>query len=293
MNLLNTWRMKTAISILVYLCIYIIRAQEIDSSTLSHPNKQDLNSESKFFRNFAGSLNGLIQNNQSHGSFDLQVETYHYYIVTGRKYKNDSIHSEKVACSNTLMDCYKGVHVFLMNRAAIDFDSLRTMANNYLTSLLGSPLTLRLSKEFFIGKNRSISQLNFAPVLSLLLVGDGRLIPYSSRESKISIGASTHLYAGLMLRFKRIEFDQLGRMTDEGIMYLKPLLGVAVGTDEMMKSVSQAQQNKPLLSSGCKIGFTSQRQRIKDFSFLLSYAHTPILGPRLRFGLLLGGNSMN
>lgn len=285
--------MKTIVSSLLISCTFVAKAQDKDSLLIDHASERQLHAENRFFRSFAGSLNGLVQDNQTRGSFDLQVETYHYFIVTGKRIKNDSIHSLKVASGASLTDCYKGAHIFVLNRAAIDFDSIRTMANNYLSSLLGSPLTLRLSKEFFLGKNRSISEQNLTPVLSLLFFGDGRVIPYGTRESKVNIGASTHLYLGLMLRFKRIEFDHLGRMTDEGVMYLKPLIGFAVGTDEMMKSVSPVQSNKPLLTSACKIGFTSQRQRIKDFSFLMSYAHTPILGPRLRFGLLLGGNVLN
>jgi len=88
------------------------------------------------FRAFAGSVNAIYNDNQAKGSFDLAVQTYHFYLITGRRYKNDSIHELLIDRKQSMKDIYRGFHFYLLNRAAIDFDTLRAIANNHITSIL-------------------------------------------------------------------------------------------------------------------------------------------------------------
>lgn len=248
---------------------------------------ESIPSPSSLFQNFGGSINSLFNNNQASGSFDLSVQTYHYFLVTSRRFKNDSIHRELVEQNKPLQDIYQGVHFYLLNRAAIDFDTLRAIANNYLTSLLASPLTLRIKREVFLTQQHALSPQSLAPVISLLISADARAIPFGDASQKVNIGGSGHLFITLSALFKRIEFDARGAELDNGIMYLHPTFGIAYGTTELMKSVLTRNPKTPVLTSGCRLGFSSEKNKLKDFSFLMQYTLTDILGPKLRAGIIL------
>ncbi len=262
----------------------LYKSQELQKPL--NENRADL-----MFQKFTGGLNSLIQDSRASGSFDLSVQTYHYYLVTARRYKNDSMHYEMQKRETPIHDLYKGFHFYLLNRAAIDFDSLRSIANNYITSLLGSPLTIRIDKELFLTKARKITASSLTPVLSLVLTGDSRLIPFGNRDSKMNVGASGHLYLSFSALFKRVEFDAVGRELDNGVMYLRPIFGIAYGTKELMQSVIPGDKLRPIITTGCRVGFKSEINKLSDFSFLLNYSLSDIIGPKLRAGITFGTGS--
>lgn len=242
---------------------------------------------SQLFKAFAGSVNAIYNNNQAKGSFDLAVQTYHYFLITGRRSKNDSIHQLKVRSNKSTRELYNGIHFSLLNRAAIDFDTLKSIANSYITSLQASPLTLRVNREFFLTEEHKISATNYTPVISLTVLGDGRAIPYGNTANKVTMGVSGHLYLTFSAIFKRIEFNSAGKEIDKGTMYFRPSFGMAMGSNEMMKSLTRSRKNEPIFSSQCKLGFYSDKQKVKDFSFLFQYTITKVIGPRIRAGIIL------
>lgn len=250
---------------------------ESNSRNTVHPN---------MFRLFTGSVNAIYSNNQTKGGMDLSVQTYHYYLVTGKRKNTDSL--PQVKNSQSLMQQqYNGFEFFLLNRAALDFDSSNSIANDYITSLQAAPITLRFMKEVFLTKQRMISTTSYAPVVSIKLTGDGRAIPYENTRSQIGMGASGHVYLTFSSQFTRLEFDHVGKEIDRGTMYIQPSFGIALGNSEMMKTVYTDNQNKLLLSSECRLGFKSHAKTVNDCSLLVRYALSDIVGPKLRAGIIL------
>lgn len=243
--------------------------------------------QSAYFQAFSGGINAIYNNNQTKGAFDLAVQTCHYFLITGKRAKTDSLHNLYLKSGNPINELYKGFHFFILNRAAVNFDSIKAIAVDYITSLRPSPFTFRLQKEMFLTSQHNFSEVDLTPVISILVIGDGRAVPYVNREEQINVGASGHLYLSLSTKFKRIEFDPIGRKIDQGVIYFKPSFGIAYGSNMMMKSVQKTTRNLPILSSECRLGFQSDKRSIKDFSFLLGYTITDIIGPRLRAGVLL------
>jgi hypothetical protein len=146
---------------------------------------------------------------------------------------------------------------------------------------------LRIKKEFFLTHQHTLTSNSLAPVISFLLSGDARAIPFGDQHQKVNIGGSGHLNLTLSALFKRIEFDASGEELDNGTMYLHPTFGIAFGTSDLMKSIMPRHPNTPILTSGCRLGFNSDKNKLKDFSFLMQYTLTDILGPKLRAGIIL------
>ena len=256
------------------------------TDTLTCDNSKAPSSINNYFRSFSGGINAVYEK-QGKAGVDLAVETFHYYMITSKRAKNDSIHFSQVNQKKSISELYRGFHFFIMNRAVIDFDSIQSMAVNYFTSLKPSPLTLRLKKELFLTRQQELSTLNFVPVISIILTGDGRTVPFVNQSSTVKAGVSGHLYLTFSAIFKRLEYNIMGSQIDEGIVYLKPSIGMAYGTSGLMKSLQPRQKKTPIISTEFQLGFRSEKKRTKDFRFLLGYTLTEIAGPRIRAGLIL------
>lgn len=258
-----------------------------DKTTGSEKTPSKHTQNSGLFQSFGGGMSTLFSNGNTSSGFDLSAQAYHYFLVTGKRSKNDSIHSSLVKAKRPLREVYNGFHFYLLSRALLNFDTLQSIANNYVTSLLASPFTLRIKREFFLSKQHKISTNNFAPILSLIIKGDGRAIPFGEPGTKLNLGASGHFYISFSALFKRIEMDHLGKEIDRGTMSFTPTFGIAYGTKELMKSVSINRKKEPILTSGCRLGFNSEKTSGKDFSFLVQYTISDIIGPKLRAGVIL------
>ena len=256
-------------------------------STLTEKPPSKTSQNTGLFQSFGGGMNTLFSNGGTSNGFDLSAQAYHYFLVTGKRSKNDSIHTVLVNNKRPLREVYNGFHFYLLSRALLNFDTLQTIANSYITSLLASPFTLRIKREFFLTKQHELSAVNFAPILSLIIKGDGRAIPFGDPGTKLNLGASGHLYISFSALFKRIEMDNLGKEIDRGAMSFTPTIGIAYGTKELMKNVSINRKVEPILTSGCRLGFNSEKSSGKDFSFLVQYTISDIVGPKLRAGVIL------
>lgn len=255
---------------------------QIDSIRIN-PTISNSTFETNAFKVLTGGINAVYSNDRAKGGIDLSVQTYHYYLVTGKKKEVDTLQKS----SSNLNRDYKGFEFFLLNRAAFNFDSSGSLANDYITSMQASPLTLRFMKELFLTKQQYISSSSYSPVISVRLTGDGRAIPFQDVRNQLNFGTSGNFYVTLSSQFTRLQFDQMGKELDRGTMYLQPSFGVAVGSKEMMKSVYTDGKNKPLLSSECRLGFKSHSKAINDCCLLFRYTLSDIIGPKLRAGIIL------
>jgi len=257
--------------------------QSVDSTNTSQ------SSGSNVFKLFTGGINAIYSGDRARGGVELSVQTYHYYLVTGKYDQKDTI-KNKIPKSKTLLSPkqqYKGFEFFLLNRASINFDTSGLLANDYVTSLQASPLTLRFVKEYFLTKQKAITTTSYSPVISIKVTTDGRAVPFTNDRDDINIGASGHVFLTLSTQFTRLEFDQKGKELDRGTMYFQPSIGFAIGSGELMKSVFNDQANKLLLSSECRLGFKSHAKTVNDCSFLVRYTPADIAGPKLRAGVIL------
>ena len=225
------------------------------TDTVIQKNTDSPSNITNYFRQFSGGINAVYNNKQSRGGVDMAVQTYHYYMITGRREKSDSLHKKLVVQKTPISKLYKGFHFFVLNRAAINFDSLQSMTVDYFTSLKPSPLTLRIKKEFFLTKQRELSPLNYIPVVSILLTGDGRTVPYTNQKSHTKAGLSGHLYLTFSTIFKRLEYDINGKQIDQGTIYFKPSFGLAYGDKGLMKTIRTRDEKIPIMSTEVTLGF--------------------------------------
>lgn len=247
-------------------------------------------SQPNVFRLFTGGINAIYSDDQARGGIDLSVQTYHYFLVTGDRKDSDTTKKKQFKGGMntfTRKDQFKGFDFFLLNRASIDFDTSKSIANDYITSMQASPLTLRFVKEYFLTKHHSINALSYAPVISIRLTGDGRAVPYSDQRQQVGVGASGHFFVTFSTQFTRLEFDQKGKEMDRGTMYIQPSVGIAIGNNQLMKSIYEDHTNKVLLSSECRLGFKSHAKTVNDCSLLVRYTPSNVIGPKLRAGIIL------
>lgn len=273
---------------LTVLCngLYYSQVTELTSGDTIHIENKT-GPDRNFISALTGGLNAIYQTENTHGSIDLSVMTYRFYLITKKRYKNDSIHQLKIDQKSPVKDIYKGFEFLVLNRAAVNFDSIQMIANDYMTSLQSSPMTVRLNKEIFLSQNRSISHSNYAPVISIQLTGDARAVPYNNKTNSISVGASGHFYFTFSTVFKRFELNSVGKVMDHGTMYFRPSVGIAYGSKELMSSLFYNRSVYPLLSSECRLGFKSDEHKVKDCSLLIRYTLSDVIGPRIRAGVLL------
>lgn len=235
-----------------------------------------------FLSAFSGGANAMYTGNKLNGSVDITIQTYHFFMVTGLRSNSDSTLSK----TQSVKDQYKGFEFFLINRAALDFDSIQNMANNYLTSLQGAPLTLRFMKEVFLTKNRHSSLLNPRPVISLQVNTDLRASPYYIRNHPLKVGASGHIFLTLSTAFTRLELEN-NTIIDQGTMYFLPTFGFSILDQQIAKSLIPSSSMPLLFSTELKFGFKSSKKSINDTSFIIRYCLTQVNGPQLYTGILL------
>lgn len=238
-----------------------------------------------FFKEFSGGMNFYFQEQPIKTGLDLSAHTYHYFLVTGKKRKPDSL-SLTVSGNEQLQTLYRGLDFFVLNRAVIDFQSLKYMANSYFTSLQPSPLTLRLVRSWALGKTMG-TELDFSPAGTLRFLFDTRMIPYQQLNNDILLGLSAHLYLLTETIFKRLEFNERNEIIDQGQMSIRPAFGISLANRELRETLFVDRKQKILLSSECRIAFKSDRDPKKNYAFTLRYNLQKVLGPRISFGLLL------
>ncbi|TNE54717.1 MAG: hypothetical protein EP338_06155 [Bacteroidetes bacterium] len=243
---------------------------------------------SGFLNVLSGGLNGAYRPDGIHYGIDLAVQTYHYYLITGRKSKFDSIGHQQVKLGKKdPSEIYRGFDFYLLSRVSFNLDSLKGLVQEYLTSLLASPFTLRINKNYYLSRLHQLNPNDYSPVISLNLIADARIIPYHTLIRGMRAGASLHGFLGLSTFFKRIEFNGTDQIVDKGTLYFKPVFGFAFGSSELMSRTLRDNKLPILFSSECRLGFTSEALKFKDCSLLLRYIISEVYGPQLRFGILL------
>lgn len=241
-----------------------------------------------FFKDFSGGMNFYFQDQPVKTGLDLSAHTYHYFLVTGKKRHADSLLLKKEGNTPLPLDLlYRGLDFYVMNRAVLDFQSLKYMANSYVTTLQPSPLTLRLIRSIALGKQKA-AEINLSPSSTLKFLFDTRLVPYQQLDNDMILGLSSHLYLLTETFFRRLEFNDRNELIDQGKMSIQPAIGITFANKDLREVLYTAgRKQKILLSSECRIAFKSDRDPKKNYTFTLRYCLQEVLGPRISFGLLL------
>jgi hypothetical protein len=291
--------LKTAVIGFVFFFTFIRSFSQslVNSSTIAYTNDvakikevKKLSQEqsgNQFFQNFAGGINTLFNKNGTGISFDLSSYTTHWFIVLGEKKNNITIQRTNGSTDTGEQINYKGIDIYIINRAAINFDSLKAIANDYLTSLQASPFTLRFDKSFRLTKDTAFSETKASPIAYFKITTDARGVPYSSSGGKVSVGASANLYATLSAKFRTFQINNDGTIGNKGTVYIEPSIGFSYGTDSMMKTVFVDTHNRWLITSELRLGFTSDNNKISDWGFIFRYSFSDIVGPKFRAGIAI------
>jgi len=249
-------------------------------------NLQSIGEDEKiFFNTFTGGIGALFNETKGGGSIDLSSLTIRYFVPLGEKQESVDISTaDGRIIADRLRQRFRGIDLYLINRAAINIDSLNSMANDYISSLQASPLTLRLAYEGHLTKNKEISEKQMLPVVKYRFTTDVRAIPFSSEFGTVKFGGSGNLYFSLLAQFRGIRIDG-GEIKDQGTFYIEPSVGCAFGNQELMKSVFIDGKSKILFSSELRFGYTSDYSRVQDWGILARYTWEDIIGPSFRIGL--------
>lgn len=257
-------------------CIFTFSQDQFHSNSIDAANT--------FFK-FSGGLGALLQSgNGSAGSFDLSSTTLDYFIPLS--YKLDSFqlkdqNGSHLYCSRYVR--YKGVNLQIINRAAINLDSVNVSSNDYISSLEASPLTLRLSHNATLRSQNDLKVNQWLPALSYRISGDVRAIPFTNAEERVKIGTSAHLFISLLSQFKAVGFEN-NQIIEKGNFYLEPSIGIVRGSDELMCYIINKHKNIFLVTE-LKFGFSSSDTEIQDWGFLIRYTWEDLKGPQFRIGL--------
>jgi len=246
--------------------------------------------ENTFFNSFSGGIGALYNSTGSGSSIDLSSMTIKYLVIVGVKNDTVNIRTEDgTIIPNRLRQRFSSIDLYLINRAAINIDSLNTMANDYLTSLQASPITFRLGYEGYLTKNKEIDVNQMLPVIKYRFTGDIRAVPYSSQLGTAKFGGSSNLYFSILAHFRGLQIDE-GEIKDQGTFYIEPSIGFAYGNQELMESVFRDGKSKLLFSTELRFGFISDFNRIRDWGILARYTWEDVVGPNFRIGLNIKPN---
>lgn len=236
------------------------------------------------FSNFSGGLGGFA-NAGIGGGVEITSNSLHYFLPIGKKNTEeiDVVTSSQDTLKNRPRSRYKGIDIYLLNRATLNLDSLNAIANDYLTSTKPSPFTFRLAHEQFLSKNIVITEDDPVPILLFRLMGDIRAVPYANNNAKTVLGVSGHLYASLYLKSWLFEInDATGELKDKGSLYVEPAIGFAIGDAALMENTVYSSPSKPLVSVQLQLGYTSDKNKYKDWTAFIGYTFNKIVGPNLR-----------
>lgn len=162
--------------------------------------------------------------------------------------------------------------VRVLNRAAVNFDSVSALATDYLTSLQPSPLTLRAEMPFVL----PIRGVSFPIILRL----DGRGVPYPDTLGNVRLGGSGHLFVGTNLT------RPAKQGTDSGHVYAEPNLYVTYGGTDLFRAVLGEDNGRSFAGGEIRLGYKSLESRHLDIGVVGRCAFEKLVGSTCRISLI-------
>lgn len=251
----------------------IVKAASDNNKLTELESKPTNNSDLGLFKTFGGTLGALASSSGNvKPGLDLGVNVVRYYIpIRARAKLRDKAMKPE--------ERYHGFYIHLLNRAALNLDSINKLASDYLTTLQASPATFRLSYEHSFTEAKSEHQVSFK------FTGDGRVIPYGTASQNINFGMSGHAYFTLPILLTVIPVDDSGSEIDKGTFYFEPSFGIAYLTDDLGKSFYKDGSNKIFMSFEVRTGYKSLKTKVNDWGLIVGYNWQEINGAKFRIGI--------
>jgi hypothetical protein len=224
--------------------------------------------------NFSGDKN-------SSGTTEIESKTINILIPISGKKDTIEILKEGEKTEEAIRKNYHCFSIQLINRVSAFYDSTKFVANQYVSTLQGSPFTGRLSYQMALMNPKKLDPNGISPKLNTLISGDIRLLPYSGDEKSIDIGFSYNGFFGLQLELKSFLIEN-GKVLDDGIFYLEPTYCATYGKEDMMKSIFSNKEPRALHTLDLRGGYRSNNKLIRDFGILTSYVFSDIDGPKFK-----------
>lgn len=288
--------MKKTISMLIFLGLSIqLLAQSntrvVEGVKLSGGRSIASEEELKqniFFNQLNAGLSYLNNGDSRSGAFEIGLQTIHYMWVLGKKKTNVKVENGQADEVKAIRTNYYFIDFYLLNRASMNTDSIKTIASDFMMSLQPSPLTLRFDLPIRLSKNDVISTKNINPVVILKFGTDVRLTPFS-KETNIEIGTSGHGFATLTFNFAGYRVDDANNsIADKGYFYFEPSYLVSYGNSELMKSLLVDYSKKKVFQSlDVRLGYHSNISTVNDFGLIISYTWVKIIGSNIRASVMI------
>lgn len=245
---------------------------------------------SEVFSQFSAGLGAVFNGSSKGTSFDLSSLTLRYFIPLGVKNESVTVVDDNGhTIPGAVRSRFRGLDVHLINRAALNTDSLKALANDYITSLQSSPLTFRLSYDGYLTKNQIIDVHHVLPVIKYRFSTDIRAVPYGNKSNTVDFGASYSLFFSILAQLRGIQ-DEEGVIEDEGTFYFEPSVGLVGGSQSMMETIFTDRRNRALVTSELRMGFLSDKNKIRDFGVIVRYTLADVSGAKFKIGFNIAPN---
>lgn len=181
----------------------------------------------------------------------------------------------------------KYLYLAVLNRAAINLDSLRNLALEYVSSLQASPLTLRVYVDKKLTNRDQVTFGTVYPDVSVVLQLDGRAVPYAGAGGNVDVGATAHAFGTLKIQFKTDEIDEDGNTIDTGASYFEPSFFIAKANSRLAETLFTDGKDRPFQGVELRIGYRSDKDKGRDLGALFQWTWQDLIGPSLRAGFTI------
>ena len=165
-----------------------------------------------------------------------------------------------------------------LNRAAVELDSISSVATDYITSLQAAPLTFR-------GQLPAILPILKLPVIA---TGDFRLVPFADSTGQFTFGQSGHLFlSASFTRYSR-RVNQSGEVVDRGEFYFDPTIFGAHVSNALGNAVFEDQNTNTFAGAELRVGFRWTEDRDADIGLIGRCSFEKMVGPPCRLTLSMG-----
>jgi hypothetical protein len=171
-----------------------------------------------------------------------------------------------------------------ISRGVLALDSMSTTVNEYVNSLQGAPLSVRLTQQFNLS-NPVLGDITGAvePLYFIDIAFDGRLVPVTVGREVTSAGGSFHLIPSFTAAFPSGKGDDAGER-DRLVVQLSGNLAYVTEDAANVLYLGQKDVDRYSFSFEARVGLFSEDVPTRNFNFLFRYNAEKVNGARSSLG---------
>jgi len=171
-----------------------------------------------------------------------------------------------------------------ISRGVLALDSLSTSVNEYINSLQGAPLSLRLNQQINLSNPlRETISNSPQPSFFLNFAFDARLIPLAVGKEVVGAGGSFHVIPTFTATFPSGRSDE-DNESDRFVIQLSGNLAYMTNNAAEVLFLGQEDVDRTSFSFEARAGLFSEDQPAKNFNFVFRYNSQPVNGTRASVG---------